>query len=245
MSAPTIAEPTPAERVRTVAVVPHAAVLVADGHEPITIALHHVLGDRLVIAVADDTPWLDGARAMVEINDISPLALRERTRSLVWLSGNLSEVADGAALAARVAIENPLESLLDVGNGSRLLTMPVETAVLADTAGASSVSGDELAAADPDPFAGYEAAWLAHVENDHPEMVGQLARRIPGKLRNHRIRLLGIDRFGIRLRAEHHELSDVDVRLNFAQPATDMAALQRGIRILLGCPFLNGLRAAG
>lgn len=244
MSAPTIAEPTPAERVRTIAAVPHAAVLAADGYEPITVALHHVLGDRLIVAVADDSPWLEGVRAMVEINDISPLPLRERTRSLVWLSGRLSEVADGAALAARVAVDNPLEELLDVGNGSRLLTMPIETAVLADAAGASSVTGEELAAAEPDPFAGYETAWLAHVETGHPEMVGQLARRLPGKLRNHRIRLLGIDRFGIRLRAEHHELSDVDVRLNFAQPADDMVALQRGIRILLGCPFLNGLRAS-
>lgn len=243
MSAPTIVEPTPAERVRTVAAVPHAAVLVADGYEPITLALHHVLDDRLVVAVPDDAPWLEGARAMVEINDISPLALRERTRSLVWLSGRLSEVADGAALAARVAVENPLEALLDVGNGARLLVMPIENAVLADTAGAASVSGSELAQAQPDPFAGFESAWLAHVESGHPEMVGQLARRLPGRLRNHRVRLLGIDRFGIRLRAEHHELSDVDVRLNFQQPADDMAALQRGIRILLGCPFLNGLRA--
>lgn len=243
MSAPTIAEPTPAERIRTIAAVPHAAVLAADGYEPITVALHHVLGDRLVVAVADDAPWLEGVRAMVEINDISPLPLRERTRSLVWLSGRLSEVADGAALAARIAADNPLEALLDVGNGARLLVMPIETAVLADAAGASSVSGDEVAAAEPDPFAGYETAWLAHVEAGHPEMVGQLARKLPGRLRNHRIRLLGIDRFGIRLRAEHHELSDVDVRLNFAQPADDMAALQRGIRVLLGCPFLNGLRA--
>ncbi|GAA1083474.1 DUF2470 domain-containing protein [Tsukamurella spumae] len=243
MSAPTIVEPTPAERVRTVAAVPHAAVLVADGYEPITLALHHVLDDRLVVAVPDDAPWLEGARAMVEINDISPLALRERTRSLVWLSGRLSEVSDGAALAARVAVENPLEALLDVGNGARLLVMPIENAVLADTAGAASVSGSELAQAQPDPFAGFESAWLAHVESGHPEMVGQLARRLPGRLRNHRVRLLGIDRFGIRLRAEHHELSDVDVRLNFQQPADDMAALQRGIRILLGCPFLNGLRA--
>lgn len=244
MSTPTIVEPTPAERIRTVAAGPHAAVLVADGYEPITLTLHHMLGDRLVVAVSDEAPWLEGARAMVEINDISPLALRERTRSLVWLSGRLSEVADGAALASRIAIENPIEALLDVGNGARLLTMPIETAVLADTAGAASVTGDELAIAEPDPFAGYESAWLAHVESGHPEMVGQLARRLPGTLRNHRIRLLGIDRFGIRLRAEHHELSDVDVRLNFAQPAHDMTALQRGIRVLLGCPFLNGLRAS-
>ena len=50
-----------------------------------------------------------------------------------------------------------------------------------------------VAAAEPDPFAGYEIAWLAHVESGHPEMVGQLARRLPDKLRNHRIRLLGID----------------------------------------------------
>ncbi|GAA4406909.1 DUF2470 domain-containing protein [Tsukamurella soli] len=243
MSAPTIVEPTPAERVRTVCVVPHAAVLVTDQYDAVSVALHHLLGGDLIVAVAEDAPPLHGLRAMVEVNDVSPLPLRERTRSLVWLSGRASEVADGAELARLVAEENPLPGLLDIGNGTRLVRIPVETAVLADASGAASVSGPDLATAAPDPFADFEFSWLTHVESGHPEMVGQLARRLPGRLRNHRIRLLGIDRYGIRLRAEHHESSDEDVRLNFTQPAVDMAALQRGIRILLGCPFLNGLRA--
>jgi hypothetical protein len=249
MTTPVRTEPSPAERVRTATVVPHAAVLVADGIDPITVALHHVLGsapDRaeLILAVAEEAPNLHGAHAMVEINDISPLPLRERTRALVWLSGRLAETLDGAALAARIAAENPLPALLDVGHGTRLVRLPIESAVLADSTGASSVSGADLLTAEPDPFALLEADWLQHVESDHPEMVSQFARRLPGRLRNHRIRLLGIDRFGVRLRAEHHELSDVDVRLPFAQPAIDLPTLQRGIRILLGCPFLNGLRAA-
>lgn len=237
-------EPTPAERVRTAATVPHAAVLVADGFEPITVLLHHALGDELVLAVDQEAPHLGGARAMVEINDVSPLPLRERTRALIWISGRICETDEGSALAARVATENPLPALLDVGNGSRLLRMPIDSAVLADSAGASSVPGPELAAAEPDPFAEIEFDWLTHIEADHPEVASQLARRLPGKLRNHRIRLLGIDRFGVRLRAEHHEFSDVDVRLHFPQPAVDLAALQRGVRLLMGCPFLNGLRAA-
>ncbi|MDF0530816.1 DUF2470 domain-containing protein [Tsukamurella sp. 8F] len=243
MSAPTIVEPTPAERIRSVCMVPHAAVLVTDEYDAVTIALHHVLGEELIVAVSDDAPPLHGLQAMVEINDISPLPLRERTRSLVWISGRIFETHDGAELARRVADENPLPGLLDVGNGTRLLRLPIDSAVLADASGAASVTGSELSIAQPDPFADYEFSWLTHVESGHPEMLGQLSRRLPGKLRGHRIRLLGIDRYGIRLRAEHHELSDADVRLNFPQPVDDMAALQRGIRILLGCPFLNGLRA--
>ncbi len=243
MSSTTIVEPTPAERIRTVCTIPHAAVLVTDQYDPVSVALHHMLGEDLVVAVPDDTPPMHGLRAMVEINDISPLPLRERTRSLVWISGRVSETSDDAALAGEVAEQNPLPALLDVGNGTRLLRIPVESAVLADASGAASVPCGDLADAAPDPFADYEFAWLLHVESDHPEMIGQLSRRLPGRLRNHRIRLLGIDRYGVRLRAEHHELSDTDLRLNFPAPAADMAGLQRGIRILLGCPFLNGLRA--
>ena len=40
-----------------------------------------------------------------------------------------------------------------------------------------------------------------------------------------------------------HIDADHDVRLPFAAPVTDVTGLGRAIRVLMGCPFLNGLRA--
>jgi hypothetical protein len=36
---------------------------------------------------------------------------------------------------------------------------------------------------------------------------------------------------------------DHDVRLAFTKPVDDVTGLSQAIRILMGCPFLNGLRA--
>ena len=57
-----------------------------------------------------------------------------------------------------------------------------------------------------------------------------------------RVRPLGLDRYGVQLRVENDE-GDHDVRLAFAKPVDDVTGLSQAIRILMGCPFLNGLRA--
>jgi hypothetical protein len=36
---------------------------------------------------------------------------------------------------------------------------------------------------------------------------------------------------------------DRDVRLPFHKPVDDVAGLSQAIRVLMGCPFVNGLRA--
>lgn len=54
--------------------------------------------------------------------------------------------------------------------------------------------------------------------------------------------LLSLDRYGLRLRVETDN-GDHDVRLPFPKPVDDVTGLNRGIRILMGCPFPNGLRA--
>jgi hypothetical protein len=53
---------------------------------------------------------------------------------------------------------------------------------------------------------------------------------------------LSLDRYGLRLRVETDN-GDHDVRLPFPKPVDDVTGLNRGIRILMGCPFPNGLRA--
>jgi hypothetical protein len=52
---------------------------------------------------------------------------------------------------------------------------------------------------------------------------------------------LGLDRYGVRFRVEGSD-GDHDIRLPFHKPVDDMNGLSQAIRVLMGCPFLNGLR---
>lgn len=99
-----------------------------------------------------------------------------------------------------------------------------------------------LLQARPDPFCVKESCWLQHLDAAHREVIDRLAERLPTALRRGRVRPLGLDRYGVRLRVENDE-GDHDVRLPFAKPVDDVTGLSQAIRILMGCPFLNGLRA--
>jgi hypothetical protein len=46
----------------------------------------------------------------------------------------------------------------------------------------------------------------------------------------------------VRFRVEGND-GDRDVRLPFHKPVDDMNGLSQAIRVLMGCPFVNGLRA--
>ena len=77
-----------------------------------------------------------------------------------------------------------------------------------------------------------------YVELDYCRADGALSRR--------RVRPLGLDRYGVRLRVEGGGADggdDHDVRLPFPEPVHDITGLGRAIRLLMGCPFVNGLRA--
>jgi hypothetical protein len=73
-------------------------------------------------------------------------------------------------------------------------------------------------------------------------VVARLAAKLPRRLRCGQVRPLGLDRYGVRLRVEGSD-GDHDVRLPFAKPVDDLTGLSQAIRILMGCPFVNGLRA--
>jgi hypothetical protein len=120
--------------------------------------------------------------------------------------------------------------------------LETESVVIADATGAESVEVHDLLAARPDPFCALESSWLQHIDADHGEVVDLLAARLPAPMRRGRIHPLGLDRYGLRLRVERAD-GDHDVRLPFAAPVNDITGLGRAIRVLMGCPFLNGLRA--
>jgi hypothetical protein len=123
-----------------------------------------------------------------------------------------------------------------------LARLEIESVVVTDSTGAEAVDAAALLAARPDPFCEFESCWIRHLDADHRDVVARLAARLPARLRRGDIRPLGVDRYGLRLRVEGTE-GDRDVRLPFRKPVDDVSGLGQAIRVLMGCPFVNGLRA--
>ncbi len=253
MPLPAITAPTTAERVRTACRRAGQALLAADGARPEPTPVHHLLADGSfavmvpadgVVAEAGARCGAGGEQAVLELTDYAPLPLREPVRALVWIRSRLHAVAhtEVRGLLDLIATEDANPALLQVGSDYTLLRLEVESVVVADASGAESVGTGALLAARPDPFCAVEAARLQHLDSDHPDVVARLAAKLPPVLRRGRVRPLGLDRYGVRLRIENPD-GDHDVRLPFPTPVHDMTALGRAIRVLMGCPFVNGLRA--
>jgi hypothetical protein len=254
----TAAAPTTAERIRSACVRAGGAMLAVEGVEPISTPVHHLLDDgSFAITVPGDgllggmvvAAGTAGGQAVLEMTDYAPLPLREPVRSLVWIRGRLHAVPgdEVAAVLDLIAAENPNPALLQVNSDSAdtryvLMRLEIESVVVADSTGAESVGVSTLLGASPDPFCAMESCWLQHMESAHREVVDRLATRLPMPLRRGRVRPLGLDRYGMQLRVEGDD-GDHDVRLPFAKPVDDVTGLSQAIRILMGCPFLNGLRA--
>jgi hypothetical protein len=255
----TAAAPTTAERIRSACARAGGAMLAVEGLEPIGTPVHHLLDDgSFAITVPGDgilagmvvAAGSDGVQAVFEMTDYAPLPLREPVRSLVWIRGRLHGVPDGevAALLDLVATEHPNPALLQVNSDAAadtrdiLVRLEIASVVVADSTGAEAVNVGALLGARPDPFCAMESCWLQHMESAHREVVDRLASRLPMPLRRGRVRPLGLDRYGVQLRVEGDD-GDHDVRLPFARPVDDVTGLSQAIRVLMGCPFLNGLRA--
>jgi Protein of unknown function (DUF2470) len=253
MALATMPGPTTAERIRSACARAESALLALEGAEPEGTGVHHLLADGSFAVTVPTAGFATASavgagagsvQAMLELTDYAPLPLREPVRSLVWIRGTLHPVPAGAVreLLDLVAVDNPSPALLRVGADHTLLRLEVDSVVVADATGAESVGLAALLAAAPDPFCDMENCWLRHIEADHHDVVARLAAKLPGALRRGRVRPLGLDRYGVRLRVEGED-GDHDVRLPFARPVDDVHGLSQAIRVLMGCPFVNGLRA--
>ncbi|GLP73175.1 prephenate dehydratase [Mycobacterium antarcticum] len=255
--------PTTAERIRSACARGGHAMLAIDGVEPTTTPVHHLLDDGSLavtvpaegtLAAAVATSEAAGVQAVLEVTDYAPLPLREPVRSLVWISGRVFGVpaSDIPGMLDLVAMTCPNTALLQVNSSDdgtacadtpfALMRLEIDSVVVADSTGAESVGVGTLLDAQPDPFCALESSWLQHLEASHRDVVDRLADRLPTPLRRGRVRPLGLDRYGVQLRVEAED-GDHDVRLPFAKPVDDVTGLSRAIRTLMGCPFLNGLRA--
>src|SRR5882757_6174693 len=256
-----LAAPTTAERIRSACVRAGGAMLAVEGLEPAATPVHHLLDDGSFAITIPANGLLAGIvvasgaagiQAVLEMTDYAPLPLREPVRSLVWISGRLHHIpsSDVSGLLDLIATEYPNPALLQVNNDDSaggdtpyaLIRLEIDSVVVADSTGAESVGVGKLLDARPDPFCVLESCWLQHLETAHRDVVDRLAERLPSPLRRGRVRPLGLDRYGVQLRVESAD-GDHDVRLPFTKPVDDVIGLSQAIRVLMGCPFLNGLRA--
>jgi hypothetical protein len=257
-----VVAPTTAERIRSACARAGGAMLAVEGVEPAATPVNHLLDDGSFAITAPVDGALaglvvaagaGGVQAVLEMTDYAPLPLREPVRSLVWIRGRLHNVPVGevAGLLDLIATEDPNPALLQVNSGPSygdghtrytLVRLDIESVVVADSTGAESIGVSTLLGARPDPFCAMESCWLQHMESAHRDVVDRLATRLPMALRRGRVRPLGLDRYGVQLRVETDD-GDHDVRLPFTKPVDDVTGLSQAIRVLMGCPFLNGLRA--
>lgn len=244
--------PTHAERARSVVARGGDALLVGTGAPRTAPVVHHVRADgSAALLLLDDDPVLDRIRAaqdgefpaMLELADHAPVDLREPVRALLWITGRLRlpDPATARSVALQVADVRPHPDLLQLGHGATLVVLDPGSAVLSDAEGCAALAPVELAAARPDPFCRYEQHWLAHLDEAHPEVLAALARHLPPALhplRGARIRPLGVDRYGLRLRIEAPGTpgTDHDVRLAWRDTATTRHELRVQMALLVGCP---------
>jgi hypothetical protein len=256
--------PTTAERIRSACARAGGALLAIENDgarkEPVATPVHHLLHDgTFAVALPADRDaepaGVEGSQALLELTDYAPLPLREPVRSLVWVRGHLRQVPPGAVtkILDLIATECPDPALLQVdtprsmpsdGTESRytLQRLEIASVVVTDATGAEAVSVADLLAARPDPFCEVESGLLWHLDKAHGDVVARLVSRLPAPLRRGHVRPLGLDRYGVRFRIEGND-GDHDIRLPFHKPVDDMVGLSQAIRVLMGCPFINGLRA--
>jgi len=232
--------PPPAERARSVLSRPNPVTVTTQDHavhldEP---ACHIHPNGSVSLLVPDRHLLLERVgrhttAATVEFTDTAPVLLRDRTRSLLWISGTLTRLDHPTARlrALRLLREDPDERLLDIGHGRTMVALEPYLVVHSDTDGCHLLRTDEFVRARTDPFGRWEGEWLRHLEEDHPDVLHAMVVRSPEPLPAGRPRPLGVDRYGIRLRFEGPD-GDLDARLPFSRPADtphDVAAEVHGM----------------
>lgn len=245
MDAKRLPRPTDAERARSIVARGGAAILVGTGEPPATPFMHAMVDGSVMLVLAEGEPVLgaiagaaDGFPAMLELTDHAPVMLRDPVRGLLWLVGRLRIPPPSMTgrLACKVGELDPNPALLYIGHGADLVEFVPDLAVLSGSEGTAALPLADIAAARADPFCLCESEWLSHLEDCHPEMLAALARHLPRAVRGKRdarIRPLGIDRLGFRLRAETQN-GDYDVRLPWPQALTTVDDLSVQFGLLVG-----------
>ncbi|VXB97480.1 DUF2470 domain-containing protein [Nocardioides sp. AX2bis] len=135
------------------------------------------------------------------LTDVAGVPEPDRVRGRVRLTGPLTRATD--PLPAGVATH------LGAGPGRPVLRLvpqrvAIDWRVGPEQEGWQGVDAADYTAAAPDPLAGWEAGWTAHLDRDHPDLAAALARSVRPDLDPAAVvRPVLVDRGGITLRVHH------------------------------------------
>jgi hypothetical protein len=160
-----------------------------------------------------------GAAEAVAI-DVSAVPQSDRIRGEVYLRGSLDDVREPLPAGMRAH----LTGSDDPGVG-RLVQLDPDDVVLdwrcEDAVGRREIPLTAYRSAFPDPLVAYEHTWLPHLQADHAEVLGTMARHElglePAQDEAVDVRALGLDRYGVVLRV-HDGRSRYDLRIPFDRP---------------------------
>lgn len=241
---PPAVRPTAAERARSVACRPSAAVCAAGVSGSRVLAHATTRAGQVFLVVAEDGELAAAVRtapegdlpALLMVTDHAPVPLRDQVRAQLWLSGWLTPVRaeDQREVALAFADVQPAGALLDVGTTAVLLRLDLAEVVLGEGGTTVELTPEDYADAEPDPLVGVETAALQHLDADHPEELALLRSRIPGVWVTDTdvVRPLGLDRSGFRLRIESAR-GHRDVRIPFDAPVSSEADLGPAVHRLM------------
>jgi hypothetical protein len=234
---PTAAEPTPAERTRSLLLAADSlSVDWAGGRHEAHRSHHCGPGGRLTLDLpvgtalahqvwSSDFPAPRRLPVRLHLTDIAPIATPERVRAQLTVTGWLGTGPD----------EHD-----EHGERVDVLAAPVEIADLTlNTAGSAAavdvdVDVEAYRRAEPDPLALVEHGQLTHLARDHADVLDLLSRLLDAR------HLMGamavvphaLDRYGIVLRIQRRD-GRTDVRLPFAARAASIAQAGAELRRLL------------
>lgn len=219
-------QPSAAERARTVAARPTAALhVLGTGTTPALAATTTADGATLVVVptsgpllrALQDSPVGD-LPARLTVTDRGPAALRQPVRALVEVAGWLTPVPTDDVPAAVLAFAevSPCDALFDVGLTATLLRLDVADVVLHESHAVDHVEPEDFVEAVPDPVTAAEADLLVAGS----EALARLRVRVQAWAgRRDEVCLLGLDRFGALFRVESRR-GGYDVRVAFPEPLT-------------------------
>jgi hypothetical protein len=197
-------------------------------------------GDVLLVVPADGAMTtalraspLGDVPARLTVTDRTPFPLPHPVRGLLQLSGWVAPVAeyDVTRLVLDFAEAQPCDSLFDVGMSAALLRLELAEVTLEEAGGTTDVEPEDFVAARPDPVSRAENELMA----EQCESLIRLATRVQRWVGRHdHVRLLGLDRFGVRYRVQSRH-GCYDLRVPFAEPLDGTAGLGAAVERLLSC----------
>jgi uncharacterized protein DUF2470 len=250
------AEPSPAERARTLALGVVTGVVHVPGDEDGGTKAHRVQqltqpDGSIALLVADSDPLhrlirnqVDSGRladipSVLDVLDVPPGRLC-LPRARLCVTGWIEPVPDAhqRLLAGRLAAARPLGTLLDVGDGYTLYEFDTGEIRITTNSGTKIIGEREFRGASPDPLYEAEDHIVVHLEMHHRDDTIAYVRRRLGPQRAARlsdVSVVGLDRYGLELLCAIGSEYE-SIRAPFPVPVDDDESLSKALRQLLCVP---------